>query len=54
MSDISKCEGEGCEVRSQCVRFMAPRSRFHQSYICPSAPGMACDYYWPVDGPGIG
>lgn len=47
MSDISKCAGNGCDLREECYRFTAPASQW-QSFIVPPAVGEACEYRLPV------
>jgi len=47
MTDISKCEGPGCDRKEQCYRFTAPANEFYQSYIKPPVVGADCEYYWP-------
>jgi hypothetical protein len=52
MPDISMCSnGETCDLRSSCYRYLAEPSRF-QSYMASPNPGSDCEYYWsygPVD-----
>ena len=48
MVDISKCEGDGCEIRSDCYRFTAKANEHRQSYMKPPTVGKNCEYYWPV------
>ena len=33
MSDITKCDGEGCPLRSSCWRFLAPADPQWQSWF---------------------
>lgn len=47
MSDISKCSGNGCDLREECYRFTAPASQ-RQSFIVPPAVGEECTYRLPV------
>ena len=48
MSDISKCNGNGCDRRDECYRFTAPACDYRQSWIVPPAVGEACEYRLPV------
>ena len=45
MTDISKCEGKGCEIKHTCWRYKAPAD-IYQSYIIPENPGKDCEHYW--------
>lgn len=49
MPDISKCEGEGCQIKETCYRFTSEPSEFMQSYFmnAPIKEDKTCDYYWP-------
>ena len=44
MSDISKCNGNGYDLREECYRFTAPACDYRQSWIIPPAVGEACEY----------
>ncbi len=45
MTDISKCEGEGCDKREACYRFLAPTGDL-QAFINPDPE--ECEYYWEI------
>jgi hypothetical protein len=49
MADITMCEGKGCEMKENCLRYKATPSEFMQSYFF-TAPnkGLECDYYWEI------
>ena len=53
MTDISKCDGKGCSIRSNCHRFTAPSNIYYQSYIVQEkdktdgSKGNQCIMYWP-------
>ena len=47
MSDISKCKGEGCEIRIRCLRFTAKESEW-QSWIYPVNRGENCEFFLPA------
>lgn len=46
MTDISKCDGEGCEQKDTCWRFLAPSNPYRQSYMNPPNRGKECIHYW--------
>lgn len=52
MVDISKCDGEGCEFKRQCYRYMASKS-LYQSWLEPeyNEDGV-CMNYMPHRGTG--
>jgi hypothetical protein len=33
MSDITKCNGDGCLIKDHCKRFTAIENKFYQSYF---------------------
>jgi hypothetical protein len=50
-NDITKCKGEGCELRETCYRYKAKPSRW-QSYGAFEAvrdKDGKCGYYWRYD-----
>lgn len=47
MADISKCEGENCDVKENCYRYLAEANPNRQSFIKPTEPGFDCEFYWP-------
>jgi hypothetical protein len=42
MTDLSKCQGNNCEVREMCYRYTAPVSE-PQSWLIPEQDGDDCD-----------
>lgn len=49
MADISKCNGEGCELKESCYRYTVPADFLYQAYIVPMLKGMYCNSYWEVE-----
>jgi len=50
MPDITMCDGKGCEIKENCLRYKATPSEFRQSYFCdPPNKGLECDYYWELE-----
>ena len=49
MSDISMCEGEGCEVRETCYRFKSNPNEYWQSYIKPNIQLGVCEHYCNIN-----
>jgi hypothetical protein len=49
VADISKCKGQGCNIKNTCYRFLADADDYMQSYIKGnvSDDGEYCDHYWP-------
>jgi hypothetical protein len=49
MPDITKCNGEGCEIKEICFRYKATPNKFGQSYLYnPPNKGLECNYYWEI------
>lgn len=50
MSDITKCTGEGCELKDNCYRYTAPSSELWQSWsnFFDYIDEQGCQYYWKV------
>jgi len=47
MSDITKCEGEGCPIKEKCTRFTATANEFRQAYFTDSPiKDGKCEMYW--------
>lgn len=47
MADITKCKGEGCPAKEQCLRYTAPADELRQSYFMESPiKDGKCDMYW--------
>lgn len=46
MSDITKCDGKGCDLKEKCYRFTA-NDGFRQSYFAePPIKDGKCDMFW--------
>lgn len=43
MTDITKCQGTGCDVRDKCYRFTAPAGEW-QSWFMPTE--RPCPMFW--------
>lgn len=49
MSDITKCDGIGCDLKEQCLRFTANTNQDYQSWFIESPKeGEECKYFWDV------
>lgn len=49
MADITKCIGDGCKRKEQCIRFTAYSSPYWQSYfqdIPVNTATQECAYFW--------
>ncbi len=45
--DITKCKGEGCDIKSKCHRFTAQPNFYKQSYFVESPiKDGKCDLFW--------
>lgn len=47
MPDITKCPGEGCDIRETCYRFTSKASQW-QSYSQSVFQNGKCEDYWPT------
>ena len=47
MTDISKCNGEGCKDKRKCLRYTAPAG-YMQAYseFDKQRAGKECKYFW--------
>lgn len=53
MADITKCSGEGCDLKEKCYRFTA-KDGFRQSYFAePPIKNGECDMFWGDRQEGI-
>lgn len=52
MTDISKCNGAGCELKEKCYRFTALDNEYRQSYMTPDKRGLECEYFWHITNEG--
>ncbi len=49
MPDITMCEGDGCERRGECFRFMTKPGEFMQSYFAkPPIKDGNCPHFCPM------
>jgi hypothetical protein len=47
MTDITKCTGEGCELKETCYRYTAPMGDYQSMFVTvPFADG-ECNHQWP-------
>jgi hypothetical protein len=51
MADITKCQGTDCDLKESCYRYLAPVTKWNQSwfYESPLKNGK-CDMYWNYCG----
>ena len=51
MADITKCTGEGCELKETCYRFKANTNEFRQAYFTnpPNTEVDKCVYFWEIN-----
>ena len=52
MSDITMCDGKGCDNKEECYRYTAPKCPYRQSFFVYTPLQMigedqSCDEYWP-------
>ena len=47
MADITKCDGNFCELRDNCYRYTAPPNDEYQWWIT-APPERPCPMYWPI------
>jgi hypothetical protein len=45
MTDITKCTGEGCELKETCYRFTAPTWSYQFFFVTVPFSDGECDYY---------
>jgi hypothetical protein len=49
MTDITKCTGEGCELKETCYRYTAPMGMYQSMFVeVPSKDGK-CEYQWNIN-----
>jgi len=46
MTDITKCTGDGCELKETCYRFTAPMGTYQSMFVDVPLKDGECDYYW--------
>lgn len=45
MSDITMCDGTGCDLKSSCLRYKAEPSEMQSYFIEAPIEDEQCDYY---------
>lgn len=51
MTDITKCNYEGCPLKEKCYRFTAPANDLWQSYFTEIPFDIEkenCEYFWKI------
>ena len=48
MADHGMCTGDGCPVRENCWRHMAPASDWQSYFASPPLTEEGCEYYWDM------
>ena len=52
-TDITKCRGEGCDIKDVCFRFLVAPDAY-QSYFCESPiKDNVCDMFWGIVQQGM-
>lgn len=46
MVDISRCNGENCDIKHNCYRYIAQQGLFLQSYIPACFENGKCKYFF--------
>jgi hypothetical protein len=46
MSDITKCSGADCDLKSTCYRYTAPTGMYQYFFIGTPLKDGECEYYW--------
>ncbi len=49
MTDITKCTGEGCELKETCYRFTAPTGMWQSYFMNPPIKDGKCEYQWDTN-----
>jgi len=49
MTDITKCTGEGCELKETCYRFTAPTGMYQSMFVEVPIEDNNCNYYWKTN-----
>jgi hypothetical protein len=44
--EIAKCEGNGCILKDQCMRYLVKPKEI-DTYINPDKKGKECSFYYP-------
>ncbi len=46
MSDITKCSGDGCPLKTTCYRYTAPTGMYQSFFVGVPIKNGQCEYYW--------
>jgi hypothetical protein len=49
MTDITKCTGEGCELKETCYRFTAPTEMYQSFFFESPIKDGKCEYQWDTN-----
>lgn len=49
MPDIAMCNGDGCPVKEQCWRHVAPPDRWQSYFAAPPHKEDGCEYFWNIE-----
>lgn len=49
MTDITKCIGEGCDLKETCYRFTSATGMYQSFFFEVPIRNGKCDYYWSQD-----
>ena len=53
MADITKCRGEGCEIKDQCYRFTAKPDQYQSYFVESPIKDNVCKRFWGVAQQGM-
>lgn len=53
MADISKCNGDKCDQKNTCYRFLVESNEYKQSWFAPDHTPTKCDYYIKAGGRSV-
>ena len=49
MTDITKCNGRGCDLRETCYRFTAPAGMLQSYFMTSPIKKGECEMYWDTN-----
>jgi len=49
MADIAMCQGDGCPVKEDCWRYMAPTGIWQTYLATPPYTEEGCEYFWDMN-----
>ena len=49
MTDITKCTGEGCELKETCYRFTASEGMYQSYFMNSPIKDGKCEYHWDTN-----